>query len=90
MIADRSSPPLSSLILSRFGFREGRAFFIPNLGMHSLIMASGFPSSCQEFEVSKRIRETEGDIDYLNSLQNPALDPVYNARQSRYVLARNF
>ena len=29
-------------------------------------------------------------IDYLNSLQNPALDPVYNARQSRYVLARNF
>jgi hypothetical protein len=29
-------------------------------------------------------------IDHLNSRQNPALDPVYNARQSRYVLPRTF
>jgi len=42
--------------LGRCGFREGRAFFIPNPGMHSLIMASGFPSSRQEFEMPKRIR----------------------------------
>jgi len=36
------------------------------------------------------VTEYRTNIDYLNYLQNPALDPMYNARQSRYVLARNF
>ena len=47
---------MNSPTLGRFGFRVGRAFFIPYPGMHYVFMASGFPSSRQEFEMPKRIR----------------------------------